>query len=100
MPSKQEDGLKNLPLSVIKLHDDRELMRLASLVGTDANIPELKLARYIDKLITKDCNKRVREAREDQIMQDFLTYANELDDDESLLIDIRDEQLAILKKED
>lgn len=36
------------------LMHDKELMRLASLVGTDAKTPELKLAMYIHDLFKKE----------------------------------------------
>lgn len=58
-PEPQSQELENIPESVIKLHDNRELMRLASLVGTDAKIPELKLARYIDQLIQTQADRQM-----------------------------------------
>lgn len=59
MPSNSNE-LENLSDLVIKLHDDRELMRLASLVGTDAKTPELNLAKYIEKLISSEREAAVK----------------------------------------
>lgn len=59
-------NIKDIQQQSMEEFDEKELFRLASLVGTDAKNPEEKLIQFIDSLIEKTV-----QMTEERILQDL-----------------------------
>lgn len=84
----QPDGPKNQTLD--------ELVRDACSV---IPVSKSEYRRRLVAFIEADRNEACIDARKEQIMQDFLSLTTEVDVDESILIDWREQQLSELQSE-